>query len=251
MPASALLLGASAAARIASLNLCTDEYLLLLARPEQVVSVSYLSQDRLESPLWRIARKHPGNKGSIDDVIALEPSMVLTMGGGGRATVLLANRLHIRALDLPYAASLNDVEKNLRMVATALGDGRRANPWIARIEQLRRSAPARARDAIWISGHGDSLAPASLGAQWLRLAGLQQRALPGGRATLETLLTNPPNVLIRSNYRSGQMSGGVSWLNHPVVRHAGKRQLVTDGRPWTCMGPLMIPEIERLRKAVP
>ena len=54
MPASAFL-AASAAARVASLNLCTDEYLLLLARPGEVVSVSYLSQDPLESPLWRKA----------------------------------------------------------------------------------------------------------------------------------------------------------------------------------------------------
>ena len=40
MPASALL----AAASIASLNLCTDEYLLLLARPHEIASVSFLSQ---------------------------------------------------------------------------------------------------------------------------------------------------------------------------------------------------------------
>jgi hypothetical protein len=26
------------------------------------------------------------------------------------------------------------------------------------------------------------------------------------------------------------------------------RPLETDGRVWTCLGPLMIPEIERLRK---
>jgi iron complex transport system substrate-binding protein len=44
------------------------------------------------------------------------------------------------------------------------------------------------------------------------------------------------------------MSGGVAWLGNPIVRHAGSRQIVTDGRPWTCMGPLMIDEIQRLRK---
>jgi iron complex transport system substrate-binding protein len=250
MPASAFLLGISAAARVASLNLCTDEYLLLLARPQQVVSVSYLSQDPLEFPLWRLARGYKGNRGSIEDVITLKPSLILTMGGGGRATGLIASRLQIRALDLPYATSLAEVEHNLRTVAAALGDKRRAEPWVARIEQLRRSAPAAARDTIWISGHGDTLAPASLGAQWLRLAGLQQRPLPGGQATLETLLTRPPKVLIRSDYRSGQMSGGTRWADHPIVRRAGARQLITDGRPWTCMGPLMISEIERLRRAV-
>jgi hypothetical protein len=28
------------------------------------------------------------------------------------------------------------------------------------------------------------------------------------------------------------------------------RSIATDGRPWTCMGPLLIGEIERLRRAV-
>lgn len=247
MPASAFLLGASAAARVASLNLCTDEYLLLLARPEQIVSVSYLSQDPMESTLWRQARTFRSNRGTIEDVLTSRPTLLLTMGGGGRATSMLAARLHIGALDLPYATSLDGVEKNLSTVASVLGSGSRAVPWIARIEQLRRTRPATARDTIWISGRGDSLSPGSLGAQWLRLAGLQQRLLPGGRATLEDLLASPPKVLIQSNYRSNQMSGGVSWLEHPIVRRAGAKHIMTDGRPWTCMGPLMVPEIARLR----
>ena len=248
MPAFAFLLGSSAAARVASLNLCTDEYLLLLARPEQIVSVSYLSRDPLESPLWQEARRYKGNRGSIEDVLTLRPTLLLTMGGGGRATKLLASHLHMRALDLPYGSSIEEVEQNLRTVAGALGDSRRADPWIARIEELRRSAPPQASDAIWISGHGDSLSVGSVRAQWLRLAGFQQRPLPEGRATLETLLIYPPKVLIRSNYRVGEMSGGVQWLDHPIVRHARARRIVTDGRRWTCVGPLMIPEIERLRR---
>ena len=41
------------AARVASLNLCTDELLLLLAAPEQIVSVTHLAQQPAETPLWR------------------------------------------------------------------------------------------------------------------------------------------------------------------------------------------------------
>jgi iron complex transport system substrate-binding protein len=249
MPASALLLAGSAAVRAASLNLCTDEYLLLLAKPQQIVGVSYLSRELLESPLAEQARRYPGNGGSIEDVLTLRPNLVLTMGGGGRATALLARRLHLHAVDLPAPATLDDVAKNLRTVAMALGNPRAADSWVHRLAQLRRTFPGRATDSFWVSGGGQSLAPGSLAAEWLRLAGFQQRPLANGRVTLETLLTSPPKVLIRSDYRSGQMSGGQRWLKHPVVRRAASRQLVTDGRPWTCQGPLMIPEVERLRKA--
>lgn len=248
MLAFGFLLGVSAAARVASLNLCTDEYLLLLGRPAQIVSVSYLSQDRLESPLWQAARHYWGNRGSVEDVLTLRPTLILTMGGGGRSTALLASRLHIRSLDIPYANSLDDVAQNLRAVAAALGNSEAAEPWIARLRKLRSTSPSAARDSIWVSGHGDSLPTGSLGAQWLRLAGLEQRALPGGRENLETLLTNPPKVLVLSNYRSSQMSSGQRWLDNPIVRDAPSKRIDTDGRRWTCEGPLMIDEIERLRK---
>lgn len=250
MPGSALLLLASSgAARVASLNLCTDEYLLLLGEPKQIVSVSYLSQDPHESPLWREARHYPPNRGSIEDVLTANPTMVLTMGNGGRATTLLARRIHLHVIDVPYANDLDGVARNLASIASALGQPAKAHSWIARLNALRASAPKKAIDAIWISGGGWSLGANSMGTQWLRLAGFEQRALQGGRATLETLLAAPPRVLIKSNYRSGQMSGGELWLDNPIVRHSGARQLTTDGRPWTCVGPLMIPEIERLRKA--
>ena len=249
MPASAfLLLASQVAARVASLNLCTDEYLLLLARPGQIVSVSYLSQDSLESPLWRSARDYKGNRGSLEDVLTQQPTLVLTMGGGGRATTLLAKRLGMHVIDLPYATDLDGVAANLKSVGSALGQPMRAEYWVARLHDLRESEPSSSTDTIWISGGGQSLSAGSLGTQWLRLAGFQQRALPGGRATLETLLTSSPKVLIRSNYRAGQMSGGERWLNHPIVRNGPAEQISTDGRPWTCMGPLMIPEIERLRR---
>lgn len=248
MPASALLLTASAAVRAVSLNLCTDEYLLLLAEPRQIAGLSYLARDRRETALWRQAQRYPGNRGSIEDVLALRPNLLLTSGGGGRATALLARRAGIRTVDVPYASDLDGVAANLRNVAASLGNPARAEPWLKRLDALRRAAPRRAEDAMWISGGGFSLAPDSLGAQWLRLAGLRQRPLAGARATLETLLTKPPTIMIRSDYRSGEMSGGNRWLMNPIVRRAGARQIVTDGRPWTCVGPLMIPEIERLKR---
>lgn len=250
MPASALLLAASAGIRAASLNLCTDEYLLLLAAPEQIVGVSYLARDRHETALWRRAQRYPGNRGSIEDVLSLRPNLLLTSGGGGRATAMLARRAGVRTVDVPYATDLDGIAANLRNVGAALGKPQGAAPWLRRLAALRRTAPARTVDTIWISGGGFSLVPGSLGAQWMRLAGFRQRAVPGGRATLETLLTAPPKVLLKSDYRSGEMSGGNRWLSHPIVQRAGARQIVTDGRPWTCVGPLMIPEIERLKRLV-
>lgn len=246
MPASALLIGASAA-RIASLNLCADEYALLLARPGELVSVTRLARDPLESPLAARARAIPANRGSLEDVVAMRPTVILTMGGAGRSTSLLAGRLGVRTIDLPSPTDIAGVERNLRTVASALGDVRRAQPWLTRIARLRANRPAVQRDALYLSGGGVSIGSWSPAVEWMSLAGLRQRKLPAGKVTLEQLLADPPAVMLRSNYRAGQMSLGQRWFDHPIVRRSTRRAIATDGRAWTCAGPLMIGEIERLR----
>ena len=248
MPGFASLLAASAL-RAASLNLCTDEYLLLLARPGEVVSVSRLAQNPAESPLWRQARSYPANRGAIEQVIGQRPTLLLTMGGGGRSTGAIAARLGMKVLDLPYPASIDDVAANMHTLAGALGDRHRADAWMTRLNALR-ATPKPMKDAIWVSGGGTSLTAGSPGAEWMALAGLKQRQLAGGRADLEPLLVRPPAVLVRSDYRRGQMSQGVRWFDHPIVRRLAARTVRTDGRAWTCAGPLMLDEVERLRRVV-
>ena len=248
MLAFASLLAASTAARVASLNMCTDEYLLLLARPEEIASVSRLSHDPADSSLWRLGRRFPVNRGDLETALPTRPTLLLTMGGGGRASSLIAGRMGLRTLDLPFPETIDDVERNLVRVATALGDQRRAAPWKRRLSRLRQSQ-MRMRDAIFLGTGGNSVGAASVEAQWMRLAGLRQRPLPSGRASLELLATRPPAVLLRSSYRRSERSLGQTWLDHPLAKPSQSRIVTIDGRPWTCAGPLMVAEIERLRRA--
>src|SRR3954469_7280399 len=113
--------GAAAPRRVASLNLCTDELLLLIAAPEQVASVTHLAQSPAETPLWRRARRYMRNDGSLVSVAALKPDLVLTMGGAGRARAGIAARLGSRLVDLPYPGRIADVETAVTRVAAALG----------------------------------------------------------------------------------------------------------------------------------
>ena len=150
MAASALLLATSV--RLASLNLCSDEYALLLAHPGEVVSVSRLSQDPAESALAPLAKRAASNRGRLEDIVATRPTVVLTMGGGGRSSATIAGALGLTVIDLPQPATVADVAANLTRVATALGDRTRAKPWIARLTALQSRPPIQ-RDAIYL-GHG-------------------------------------------------------------------------------------------------
>jgi iron complex transport system substrate-binding protein len=236
--------------RVASLNLCTDELVLMLAAPEQLVSVTHLAQSEAETPLWRQARLYARNDGSLLSVVPLRPDLVVTMGGGGRDRLRIAERLGIRTLDLPFAQSLRDVVQGIGLLAAALGRPEAGTFLLRRMERLIRGAPASMRDTIWLGGGGRTVSAHGLEAQWMALAGLRQRAMQGDRVSLETLMARPPAVLLRSDYRQGQYSNQQRWLAHPAARYArAGRTIPTDGRRWTCMGPLLIDEIYRLRAA--
>lgn len=236
-------------ARVVSLNLCTDELLLALADDAQVASVSYLSRQSSETAYWQRARHFRPNDGSLLSVAALKPDLVLTMGGGVRDRASIARRLAIQVLDLPYPQSFVDMEASVARVAAALDQQARGQRLLDRLRQLKRTTPARTVDTIWLGGGGRTVPATGLAAEWMRLAGLRQRAFRGDRVTLEQLLTSPPRVLLRSDYRQGEYSGEQRWMNHTLARRARSgRTLATDGRRWTCMGPSLLPEILRLRR---
>lgn len=248
----ALLVSAPAAAvppRVASLNLCADELLLMLAEPGQVASVTHLSHDPADSPLWRRARHYRANDGTLMSVLPHRPDHILTMGGGGgRDREAIASRLGMNVVELPFPNSLQDIAESIGRTARALGRPDAGRRMLGRLQALIRSRPPVRTDAIWLGPSGHTVPATGLAADWMRLAGLEQRALSGDRVTLETLIAAPPALVLASRYRASQFSSANRWLRHPVVRRAMTgRTIETDGRAWTCMGPLMIGEIERLR----
>ena len=241
----------SQARGVVSLNLCTDELVLLVADPAAIRSVSYLSHLREETPLWRRARRHRANDGSMLAAAAMRPALIVTMGTGGRDRARLAAAVGARLLELPYPQTLPDIAASLRTVGRATGNAARAERIVGLLRAAEATAPAAPIDAMRIDGAGRTSSADGLGAAWLRLAGLKQRAVPGDRASLELMMTRPPAVLVQSLYRARQMSSATSWLRHPAAaRAAAGWKIATDGRRWTCAGPSLLPEILRLRRAV-
>lgn len=235
--------------RVVSLNLCTDEYLLALAAPEQIVSISHLGHNRHENRWYEKGHRFGTNAGTLESVAAQRPDLIVTMAGLSRDRSGLAGSLEARLLALPFPVRVEDVATNIITLARALGRPRAADVWLTRLQQLRTTAPVRLRDATHVTSEGLTIAPDGLGANWLKLAGLRQRAANGNRITSELLLTMSPRLLVHSRYRPGQMARSQQWPGLRIVRgRPGWQVIETDGRPWLCGGPPMIEEILRLRR---
>lgn len=237
--------------RVASINLCTDEYLLLLADRDQILSVTKLGADIQETPLAVRAKGKLVNNGRLSSIITYKPDLLITGGYTEPFSVELAKHLHIPTLNLPPPATPEDVRRNLRRLAGALGQEARAEQVIARYNALLATAPARTVRGALVEGGGYTISHTGLAASYLRAAGIVQIAA-GDRLSYEMLLHRPPDVIVLSRYRSGQASTYQQWLAHPALARVRERAqfIPMDGRSWTCLGPMAAEAIPALRKAV-
>lgn len=236
--------------RVASLNLCTDELALLLARPGQLASVTFLGADLQETPVAPRARGLHRNNGRMESVAALAPELVLTGGGANRYAAEMAQRLGAKVVDVPPPLSIAEMKRNIRTVAQALGTEAKGEALVAQVEAQLGPVPARQRPAVLLSGGGYTVRPDSLSAQLARHAGLAQQPYPTERVALERLIAEPPAVIVVTRYRATQASLHQMWLAHPALKRLPRSTAVIDidGRPWTCLGPLVAAEVAKLRR---
>ena len=235
--------------RVASLNLCTDELALLIAAPGQLASVTFLGADRRETPVAVRAAGVHRNNGRMESVAGLAPDLVLTGGGANRYAAEMARRLGTRVVDVPPPTTLDELRRNIRTVASALGRQQRGEALIATMDARLGAIPHRQRPAVLLSGGGYTVRTDSLAAQVARHAGLAQQAYPDERVALERLIANPPEVIVVTRYRAGQASLHQMWLAHPALKRlpASTRIVEIDGRSWTCLGPMVAGDIASLR----
>ncbi len=243
---------AAAELRVASLNLCTDELVLRLATPGQLVSVSRLGGDAHETALAGRAKGLFLNNGRLDSVVGLAPTLVLTSGGtSGGVAKALATRLAIRVLSVPPPATIADVRGNIRLVAASLGRVAAGERLVAEVDAALGTPPVHSVTALMVGAGGVAPGAQGLDAALLRHAGLRQMdiARPVG---IEALLLRPPGVLLLSDYRVEQASLNAMWLQHPALtRLPGTvRRVSVDGRGWTCGGAEAALAVAAIRNAV-
>ncbi len=235
---------------MASLNLCTDELLLLLAAPEQIVSVTHLAQEPAETPLWAAARRHARNDGSLLSVAALRPDLVRD-DGRRRARSGTDRRAarHRTCSICPSRRASTMSATSIRRLAAALGRQERGEFVLRGLAALRASAPRARRDTIWLGGGGRTVTAGGLEAQWMALAGLGQRAMQGDRVEPGDIDRPPARRAAAQRLSTGPifvgpaLAGASGRLSRPRRADDRHRRPAVD-----LHGPLLIGEVLRLRR---
>jgi iron complex transport system substrate-binding protein len=256
----------AAGPRIASMNVCTDQLLLPLADPEQIVGLSRYSRDRSESWAAGEARKYRILSGGAEDILVLRPDVVVASLFDKRSTreLLKAKGLHLAEFAVPR--NLDEVKAQIRQMGEIVQHGDRAAAEIAQLD----AAIARARNVVaakhysvlplsrrgWVSG-GDSLLSSLLSETGLFNVAADLGVGSGGYASLEAIVNAKPDFIVVSESGDRAEDDGRAFLLHPALErfYPPARRIVIPDRLTVCGGVMLaealdvlVKELERVRR---
>ena len=228
--------------RVVSLNLCTDQWLVLLA-PEKVAALSPLAHDPALSFVAEQAAALPMVRASAEAVMALRPDLVLGGKFGARTTLALLERAGVPVARIDTPQDFPGIRAGLRAAAALLGVPDRAEPLLAAMDAALPPPPGPPRAALVWEPRGWTSGPGGLMDAVLRAAGLTNMG-SGGRIGLEALLRHPPALLVLPQNTAGA-SLATAVLAHPALRDIPARLIPAPLR--ICPGPFTAEAVSRLR----
>jgi iron complex transport system substrate-binding protein len=239
-----------------SINLCGDQLVLALLPRAQITSVTWLARDPSESVMAQAAARVPINHGSAEEVLRDRPDLVIAGAYAAAETQGLLKKLHYPLLELTGAESFEDVRRETRQVAAAVGAKDQGEALIARMDatlrQLSRTSAPPLRVAAW-DGAGFSARPGTLYDAVLRAAGARnvanEAAALKGAPDVETLLAIAPDLLVEGEPGFERPGRRTDVLDNPTIRRFwGRRTVVVPQSSYLCGTPFSADAAVRLRR---
>ena len=249
------------APRIVSINMCTDQLLLAIADPEQILGLSPFAQDAERSWAAGRAMDHPVLSGTAEEVLYLKPDIVM----GGRFTrratrnLLRAKGFHVEEFD--PVRNIEESREQIRRVGVLTGHEERAEAHVAAldaaIERVRASASRRNLRILplqrrgWVSG-GETLITELLALTGLSNAASELGLKSGGQVSLEAIVKLRPDALLISRDDTTAEDQGRAMLHHPAINamFPPERRLVIPQSLTVCGGPMLAEALERLAREI-
>lgn len=247
-------LAAEAPERVVSMNLCTDQLLMLLAAPEQIVALSRLARDPRSSAMAEEAQAYRVHSSAAEEVYWLDPDLVLAGTYTARPAVAMLERLGVRVETFPIEERMAQIPAHLRRMGALLGREARAEALVAEFKAglatLAEEAAQGPRVAMYGPG-GYSAGTETLTHEILTAAGYRNVAEElgrpfGGYLHLEELAMVAPDMVLSGGRYAGH-SRAEEIVAHPVVQSFDVRHLA--GADWVCGLPHVLGAIRRLKDA--
>lgn len=227
--ALALAFASSAAAeprRIVSLDYCADQFVLALADRDQIVALSRGSQ-RDDSYYRARALGIRQTRGTLEEVLALQPDLVLRNWGGSWDAEQVYARFDVPVLHVGDAPNFDAAREDLLDAARVIGHSNRgvelAENLDLRLARLHSTAPQTPPPVLYLSAGGAVAGSGTMMNSVIEAAG-GRNAHAGESWTvlpLERMVELPPAVIALGFFDHAR-SNVNPWLpgRHPALRRA-------------------------------
>lgn len=236
-----------------------------LADPAQIVSVTALSRDEELSYFADRARSVAVNHGLAEEVIALQPDLILAGRYTATTTSALLSRLGYNVMTFEPTLSFADFRRTFLRLGKAIGVEHKATELLREMDRdlARFNLPAvgsRPR-AIVYRPNGFSPGSRSLANDILNAAGLVNLAAEfgiefGGFVALERLVIAAPDIVLFGGRAARYPALAELILAHPALSTGdGAARIATVSRPlridlaekyWTCGGTFVVEAVAQL-----
>jgi iron complex transport system substrate-binding protein len=243
--------------RVVSMNVCSDQLLLTLADPEQILGLSRYARDGWQSWAADKARNYPILSGGAEDVLVLKPDIVVASLFDKRATreLLKANGLHLAEFTVPR--TLPEVKDQIREMGEVVQHQDRASAEIARLDaaiaRAREAATGRHYRVLPLSRRGFVSGRDSLVSSLLTETGLLNPAgdlgiASGGFASLEAIVSLRPDFILVSEAGDRAEDDGRAFLLHPALQrfYPPDKRIVIPERLTVCGGAMLAEALDVL-----
>ncbi|MEO6381361.1 MAG: ABC transporter substrate-binding protein [Nitrobacter sp.] len=243
--------------RIASINACTDQLLVALADPEQILGLGPYSRDATRSWSAAVAHRFPRLSGEAEDVLVLKPDVVVAGSFTKRATRELLKEQGQKLVTFDVAHSLDEVKAQIRKMGEVTRHPDRAEAYVARVDaaiaRTRQFVAKKRYRVLSISRRGWVSGSRSLMSSLVAEIGLSNAAgdlglKSGGFASLEAIISLRPDFILVSNDSDFAEDEGRAFLLHPALEHfyPPSKRLVVPERLTVCGGPMAADALDRI-----
>ena len=250
---------ADAPKRVVSMNLCTDQFAMLIAAPGQLYSVSHLAHQPQSSVLAEKAALYTVNHGLAEEIFLMKPDLVIAGTFTTRATVEMLRRLGFRVEEFAPSSSFDGIRGNVRRMGALLGREERAEALIAEMDEALADAEAQGvTGAIaalnytnnFTSGRG-TLADDIVTRSGLENLGAKLGLEGTVKLPLEVLIVSAPDVLIGRGRWSKAPALAYEDFSHPAMRalNAEAVAAAVPGKYMICGAPFTVEAVRILAEA--
>jgi iron complex transport system substrate-binding protein len=251
--------GATSAAppqRIVSLTVCADQLLLDLVPRDRIAALTYLAVDPTVSMRVEEARGLKGVHWMAEEVLALQPDLVIAQEYSATAAVGLLRRLGFRVVLVPLATDFEGMRRAIRIMADAVGEKPRGEAMIAAFDKRLAAAgpegPERPRalayDVNSFAASGGSIVDAALEAAGFHNMARDVPLGPGGRMPLEEVVADAPDLIVLPDTADAFRSIVGDNLRHPAFASvvASHSHIELPMPQWQCATPKIVEAVEEL-----